>query len=47
MLEPVAKFTHTEAIIQRVYKIAANENKLILENGDTVDYDILCINVGS
>ena len=28
-------------------KIVGNENKLILENGDTVEYDLLAVNVGS
>jgi len=46
-MEPVARYTKTEAVIKRVYKIIANENCLEFFNGEKLYYDILCINVGS
>lgn len=46
-MEPVCKFTDTEFIQKRVQKIAANDNKLILDDGEEVPYDVLALNVGS
>lgn len=46
-LRPVAKFCKSKFIEARVAKICANENKLELENGDIVEYDVLGINIGS
>jgi selenide,water dikinase len=46
-LEPLAKWCKAEYVEQRVTKIIGNENKLELENGETLAYDILAVNVGS
>ena len=46
-LKPVAAFWNAEFIEERVERISGNENKLILESGSQVDYDVLAINVGS
>ena len=46
-LEPLAIWCKAEYIEQRVKRINANDNKLELEDGSTVDYDILAINIGS
>lgn len=46
-LEPLAKWCKANYVEQRVSKIIGNENKLLLENGEHLDYDILAINVGS
>lgn len=47
LLEPLAKWCNADYVEQRVTKIVGNENKLILENGESLPYDILAINVGS
>lgn len=46
-LAPLAAWCNANFIEQRVEKIVGAENKLYLENGDTVDYDILVLNLGS
>jgi selenide,water dikinase len=46
-MEPVCKFVGARFVEQRVKRINATENKLELENGDSVEYDILAVNVGS
>ena len=32
---------------QKVLKIIGNENKIQIEDGSFIDYDLLCVNVGS
>jgi len=46
-LEPLAKWCKANYVEQRVTKIIGNENRIILENGDSLEYDILAVNVGS
>ena len=46
-MPPLAAWCRAEFIQERVAKVAANENKVILENGTEVPYDILALNVGS
>jgi NADH dehydrogenase FAD-containing subunit len=46
-LEPLAKWCKADYIEQRVEKIIANENKILLKDGSYVDYDVLVVNVGS
>lgn len=46
-MEPLAVWCNAKYIEQRVSSIKANENKIFLENGQTVSYDYLAINVGS
>ena len=43
----MCKFTNSELIIDRVSSIQADDNKLTLESGQQVDYDILALDVGS
>ena len=46
-LEPLAKWCKAEFISQKVMRIEANANKIHLGNGESIDYDYLCVNVGS
>ena len=46
-LKPLAAFCNAEFIQKRVNKINGDENKLELEDGSEVEYDVLAINVGS
>lgn len=46
-MEPLAIWSNAKYIQNRVKKIIANDNKIYLENGETVDYDVLAINIGS
>lgn len=46
-LEPLAKWSNANYIHSKVVKIIGNENKILLENGNHVDYDVLAVNVGS
>jgi NADH dehydrogenase FAD-containing subunit len=46
-LEPLAKWCSAEYVEKRVAKIVGNENKLILEDGSELPYDVLAVNVGS
>lgn len=46
-LEPLAAWCQAEFIHKRVEKIQGSENKIHLEGGDVVDYDVLVLNVGS
>eukprot|EP00356_Strombidium_inclinatum_P012573 CAMPEP_0170486892 /NCGR_PEP_ID=MMETSP0208-20121228/5812_1 /TAXON_ID=197538 /ORGANISM="Strombidium inclinatum, Strain S3" /LENGTH=417 /DNA_ID=CAMNT_0010760979 /DNA_START=1 /DNA_END=1254 /DNA_ORIENTATION=+ len=46
-LEPLAVWSHAKYIQQKVVKIEANKNRIHLKNGSTVEYDVLCVNVGS
>ena len=46
-LEPLAVWSHAKYIQKPVVKVIGKENKVYLANGQTVDYDVLVINVGS
>lgn len=46
-MAPLASWCGAEYIEKRVSKVLANENRLQLEDGTFVDYDILALNVGS
>ncbi len=46
-LKPLAKWCNAEFIEQRVEKIIADENRVVLENGESVEYDVLALNIGS
>ena len=46
-LEPLAQWCNADYIEQRVVKIAGEENKIYLQNGETIEYDVLAVNVGS
>ena len=46
-MAPLAKWCGAEYIEKRLKKVHANENKLELEDGSFVEYDILALNVGS
>jgi NADH dehydrogenase FAD-containing subunit len=46
-LGPLARWCNAEYVQKRVQRIVGNENKLILEDGEALDYDVLAINCGS
>lgn len=46
-LEPLARWCKADYVEQRVEKIIANENKILLKDGTYIDYDVLVVNVGS
>jgi len=46
-MAPLATWCGADYIEQRVKRINANENKLEMEDGSTVEYDVLALNVGS
>jgi len=46
-LPPLAAWCNANYVEQRVERIAGNENKIYLKNGDALDYDVLAVNVGS
>lgn len=46
-LEPLAVWSHAKYIEATVVKIEANKNRIHLKNGQTVEYDVLVVNVGS
>ena len=46
-LKPLAEYCGANYVEQRVDKIIGAENKLILQNGETLEYDVLAVNVGS
>ena len=46
-LKPLATYCNADFIEKRVAKVSGNENKLYFEDGETLDYDVLCLNVGS
>ena len=47
LMAPLATWSCAEYIEQRVAKIDGDANKLYLDNGESVDYDVLALNVGS
>jgi len=46
-MAPLATWCGAEYIEQRVKQVHASENRIELENGESVEYDILALNVGS
>ena len=46
-MAPLATWCDADYIEQRVKRVIANENKLEFEDGSTIDYDVLALNVGS
>ena len=46
-LAPLAEWCGAEYIQERVTRIEGNKNLIHLENGETVEYDVLAVNVGS
>ena len=46
-MAPLAKWCGAEYIEKRVKRVLANENRLEMEDGTFVDYDVLALNVGS
>jgi len=46
-MAPLAAWCKADYIEKRVKKIIGKENKIELDDGTTVDYDILSLNVGS
>ena len=44
---PLAKWCGAEYVQKRVKKVHANENRIEMEDGTFIDYDILALNVGS
>lgn len=46
-LEPLSKWCRAEYIEKKVIKIVANENRIIVEDGSSIEYDLAVINVGS
>lgn len=46
-MEPLAKWCRASYVEQRVTKIEGNKNLVHLANGETLEYDILAVNVGS
>jgi selenide, water dikinase len=47
LLFPLATWCNADFVQQRVTKIEGASNKIILEDGSTLDYDFLAINIGS
>ena len=46
-MEPLAKWCRANYVEQRVTKIEGNKNTIYLQNGETLEYDVLAVNVGS
>lgn len=46
-LEPLAKWCKADYVEKRVASIIGNENKIKMEDGSELEYDILVVNVGS
>lgn len=46
-LKPLAEWCGANYIESRVTRISGAENKIYLENGESVEYDVLAVNVGS
>ena len=46
-MAPLASWCNAEYVEKRVKKIHANENRLEMEDGSSISYDILALNVGS
>jgi selenide,water dikinase len=46
-LEPLAKWCHAEYIEKKVIRIVGDSNKIELDDGSSLDYDLLVVNIGS
>mmetsp|Transcript_38648 Transcript_38648/g.27990 ORF Transcript_38648/g.27990 Transcript_38648/m.27990 type:complete len:178 (-) Transcript_38648:958-1491(-) len=46
-LEPLAKWCRADYVEKRVAKVVGNENKIVMEDGSELGYDVLVLNVGS
>lgn len=46
-MEPLATWCKADYVQKRVKRVVANENRLEMEDGSSLDYDILALNVGS
>ena len=46
-LQPLAAWCEADFVLERVDKIKGKENKIYLESGRAIDYDVLVVNVGS
>lgn len=46
-LEPLAKWCRADYVEKRVAKVVGNENKIVMEDGSELSYDVLVLNVGS
>jgi selenide,water dikinase len=46
-LEPLARWSAANYIQKKVVKVQGNENRILLQDGTFVDYDVLALNVGS
>lgn len=46
-LKPLAAWCNAEFVEKRVARVSGDESKLYFDDGDTLDYDVLCLNVGS
>jgi NADH dehydrogenase FAD-containing subunit len=44
---PLATWCNADYVQKRVKEIVADENKVIMEDGEVLTYDVLCLNVGS
>lgn len=43
----MARWCNADFVGKRVAEIRGAENRLVLEDGQTIDYDVLAVNVGS
>jgi NADH dehydrogenase FAD-containing subunit len=46
-LGPLATWCRAEYIEKKVIKVVANENRIVVEDGSSIEYDLAIINVGS
>jgi NADH dehydrogenase FAD-containing subunit len=46
-MAPLAKWCHADYVEQRITKVVGNENRIVLEDGSSINYDVLVLNVGS
>jgi len=46
-MAPLAKWCNANYVEQRITKVVGDENRIILEDGSSIDYDVLVLNVGS
>lgn len=46
-LEPLAKWCRADFVHKKVTQIIGNDNRIYLEDGTSIEYDLLVINVGS
>mmetsp|Transcript_2750 Transcript_2750/g.2593 ORF Transcript_2750/g.2593 Transcript_2750/m.2593 type:complete len:112 (+) Transcript_2750:191-526(+) len=46
-MAPLAAWCRADYVEKRVQKVIGKENKIVFEDGTSLDYDILSLNVGS